>query len=115
MLKQRALPGVADETGWPRSAGRSFFGRGDGSVSCSTRQPSPARAVGLGLRLGLAAVQKDFPSPCAEVNSKLSLFCLSCGLDDGLIKSNREFKELMKSKDVHFVDVETPGYVQACL
>src|SRR6516165_3083480 len=84
-------------------AGRD--GRGSGSserLICAS--------AWLSLKLNLAAVQKDFPNLDSRVNSKLSLFYISCGLDDFLIQSNREYKEFLKSKDIHFVNVETPGY-----
>jgi enterochelin esterase-like enzyme len=79
------------------------------------QDPSPPdgaaqRVPGIGLRLNLAAIQKDFPGLDAHANSRLSLFYISCGLDDFLINTNREFKEFLKSKRVNFVDVETPGY-----
>jgi enterochelin esterase family protein len=60
--------------------------------------------------LNLQAVPKNFPNLNAKDNPKIRLFYISCGTEDGLIKSNREFKGWLKSHGIQFVDVETPGY-----
>lgn len=62
------------------------------------------------MRLNLEAIEKNFPGVDANVNSKLRIFYISCGLDDFLLKSNREFKDWLRANNIRFVDVETPGY-----
>jgi enterochelin esterase family protein len=51
----------------------------------------------------------EFPSIDAGLNKQLKLLWIACGTDDKLIKVNREFKSWLKSKDVQFTDIETPG------
>lgn len=57
-----------------------------------------------------AVFEQNFPQLNASANQKLKLFYISCGLDDGLLKANRDAKDFFKSKGVNFVEVETPGY-----
>jgi len=45
----------------------------------------------------------------STANSQLRLFWISCGVDDGLLDSNRKFVEFMKSKNVEVKLRETPG------
>jgi enterochelin esterase-like enzyme len=52
----------------------------------------------------------NFPVTDAKTNSKLKLLWIGCGTEDGLNAVNRQFKTWLKSKDVQFTDVETPGY-----
>jgi enterochelin esterase family protein len=60
--------------------------------------------------LDAKAVAAMFPDLTAETAAQLRLFYLSCGMDDGLLASNRQFKDWLKSRNISFVDVETPGY-----
>jgi S-formylglutathione hydrolase FrmB len=62
------------------------------------------------MSLNPEAVKKNFPGLDAKVNAKLRLFYILCGLDDFLLKSNRNFKDWLKSNNIRFADVETPGY-----
>lgn len=71
---------------------------------------SERHGLGAGQGLNMIAVAEDFPLLDEEVNSQLRLLYISVGMDDGLIDANREFKEWLKSKNIEFVDVETPGY-----
>jgi enterochelin esterase-like enzyme len=70
---------------------------------------------GVGGSSGAAAVsaeriQQNFPQLDAGVNSKLHLLYISVGLDDPLLAANRDYKKWLTSKNVQFVEVETPGY-----
>jgi enterochelin esterase family protein len=65
---------------------------------------------GAGQALDLKAVEATFPDFNSDKAAQLRLFYISCGIDDGLIVSNRQFKEWLKSRSIRFVDVETPGY-----
>jgi enterochelin esterase family protein len=56
-----------------------------------------------------AVFGKAFPALDAKGASRLKLLYVACGTDDGLIGSNRDFKNFLKSKDIQFKDVETPG------
>jgi enterochelin esterase-like enzyme len=52
---------------------------------------------------------KDFPALDANANQQLKLLWVACGVDDGLIGINRQFREWLKSKGINHVDIETPG------
>ena len=53
---------------------------------------------------------ENFPQLSASTTRQLHVLYLSCGTDDGLIAVNRDVKNWLKSKQIGFVDVETPGY-----
>lgn len=61
-------------------------------------------AGGLGDDFGAA-----FPSLDAKQAAQLRLLWIACGTSDGLIEPNRKFKSWLKSKDIAFTDIETPG------
>jgi hypothetical protein len=44
------------------------------------------------------------------VNSKLRLFYVAIGLDDGLITTHGAMKKLRQEKGVNYTRVEVPGY-----
>lgn len=50
-----------------------------------------------------------FPKLDAKANSELRLLWIACGTEDRLIDPNRKFREWLKSKDIHFTPIETPG------
>ena len=50
-----------------------------------------------------------YPALDSKANSELHLLWIACGTDDGLISTNRGFREWLKSKDIHRTDIETPG------
>ena len=50
-----------------------------------------------------------FPSLDAKANAQIRLLWIACGTEDGLIASNRKFREWLASRDVRHVDIETPG------
>ena len=35
---------------------------------------------------------------------------IACGTEDGLLGSNRQFKEWLKSKNIQFTEAEIPNY-----
>lgn len=51
----------------------------------------------------------DFPSLTAKDAANLRVLWIACGTDDHLIAVNRELKSYLKSQNVPFTDVETPG------
>jgi enterochelin esterase family protein len=55
-------------------------------------------------------LSENFPQLSPAAARQLRLLYFSCGTDDGLIASNRDVKTWLKSKQIAFVDVETPGY-----
>jgi len=65
----------------------------------SVRPPEPPAAT----------FTKVFPSLSAKANSQLKLLWIACGTSDGLNGINRQFKDWLKTKDVAFKDIETPG------
>jgi enterochelin esterase-like enzyme len=50
------------------------------------------------------------PQLHASANSKLRLFYLAIGTEDGLISTHATLKQILTSKDVNATIVETPGY-----
>ncbi len=52
---------------------------------------------------------KEFPSLTAASAGKLRLLWIACGTEDHLIEPNRELKTWLKSQNVPFVSIETPG------
>ncbi len=56
------------------------------------------------------AIVKNVPGLDASINGKLRFLYLSCGLDDGLIASNRQFEDWLTEHKIHFTHNEVPGY-----
>lgn len=52
---------------------------------------------------------KLFPALDGKLNKQLNLLWISCGTEDFLIRPNRNLFSWLKSKDVKFTAVETPG------
>ncbi|HLJ15103.1 MAG TPA: alpha/beta hydrolase-fold protein, partial [Bryobacteraceae bacterium] len=52
---------------------------------------------------------KTFPNLDSKANSKIRLLWIACGTEDRLITPNRKFRDWLKSKDVNFTPIETPG------
>jgi enterochelin esterase-like enzyme len=50
-----------------------------------------------------------FPTLDAKQASQLRTLWIACGTSDHLIDDNRKFKSWLKSKDIAFTDIETPG------
>ncbi len=72
--------------------------------------PAPgAGGRGGGQRLDDAVFPKTFPVLDAKAASQLKLLWISCGTEDGLLGVNRQFKEYLKSKQIGFKELETPG------
>jgi enterochelin esterase-like enzyme len=57
-----------------------------------------------------ATIAENFPQLTAAATKPLRLLYFSCGTDDSLIAVNRDMKTWLKSKQIGFVDIETPGY-----
>jgi enterochelin esterase family protein len=64
---------------------------------------------GWGERMSLEAADKLFPKVDGKSNS-YQLMHISVGLDDGVVPAVRDFGTWLKSKNIPFVNVETPGY-----
>jgi enterochelin esterase-like enzyme len=56
------------------------------------------------------AVSKNVPGLNESINDKLHLLYISCGLDDGLITSNKQFEDWLTAHNIHFAHKEVPGY-----
>jgi enterochelin esterase-like enzyme len=73
-------------------------------------QVAPTRSgPGRNERLNMEAVDKLFPT----VNGKSAafrLFYVAAGLDDFVLESGHDFLDWLKSRDIRYVNVETPGY-----
>ncbi len=50
-----------------------------------------------------------YPKLDAKSAAQLKLLWIACGTDDRLIEPNRKFREWLKAKDIHPVEIETPG------
>jgi enterochelin esterase family protein len=50
-----------------------------------------------------------FPALDAKQAAQLRTLWIACGTSDHLIDDNRKFKAWLKSKDIAFTDIETPG------
>ncbi len=50
-----------------------------------------------------------FPALDAKQAAQLRTLWIACGTSDGLIEANRKFKAWLKTKDIAFTDIETPG------
>jgi len=57
-----------------------------------------------------AMFASNFPQLSAASVKPLRLLYFSCGTDDSLIAINRDMKHWLTSKQIGFVDIETPGY-----
>lgn len=51
----------------------------------------------------------QFTALDSKANAQLRLLWISCGTEDRLIDLNRKFREFLKSKDIRFTPIETPG------
>ena len=51
----------------------------------------------------------EFPALDAKQASQLRVLLIACGTSDHLIDDNRKFKAWLKSRDIPFTDIETPG------
>jgi enterochelin esterase family protein len=51
----------------------------------------------------------EFPNLDEKANMKLHLLWIGCGEQDGLLNSNKQFIEWLKSKNIHHTWVPTPG------
>ena len=85
------LPGIGVPIPAPANAGR-------------LRGPDVTRSIDPGKFAQL------MPQLNADANSKLRLFYLAIGTDDGLISAHGVVKEVLKSKGVEAVIREVPGY-----
>lgn len=51
----------------------------------------------------------SFPGLDAKSAKQLKTLWIACGTSDGLIEPNRKFKAWLKSQNIPFTDIETPG------
>jgi enterochelin esterase family protein len=52
---------------------------------------------------------REFPKLDSNANARLRLLWIACGTDDQYIEINRALRAWLAAKDIHHVDVETPG------
>jgi len=98
-----------DQFAWVASFSGAFI-MWPGAMVQNPAASTPSTPSRPTLSLNPSGVKKNFPALNDTVNTKLRLFYISCGLDDFLLQSNREFKDWLTSNSIRFVDVETPGY-----
>ena len=61
------------------------------------------------IQMGPAVFTKTFPSLDAKSVSQLRLFWISCGVSDGLVEVNRQFKEWLAARNIQPKYLEHPG------
>ena len=59
--------------------------------------------------LDINIIDRNFPVVGTKINSQVRLLWIVCGTSDGLIGVNRQFKDWLKARDVHFTEVEVPN------
>jgi enterochelin esterase family protein len=90
---------------WPGA--RPAAGRASGEAPAAPPARASAGRSG-GQAIDPEAIAKIFPTLDAKSNSQIRLLWIACGTSDGLIGVNRQFKEYLKSKNVHFTEFEIP-------
>jgi enterochelin esterase family protein len=50
-----------------------------------------------------------FPALDSKANSQLRLLWIACGKDDGLLELNHKFQGWLKSREIRYTAIETPG------
>ena len=71
-----------------------------------------AYVVGMSSAIQYEHFDEHFPTyttPEAAKKANLRLLWVACGIDDGLIKPNRDFVTWAKAKDLPITPIETPG------
>ena len=86
----------------------AWIGSFSGAFVMLPGRTAPAAPTDTGVNATMLA--QNFPQLSGSANQQLRLLYFSCGTDDGLIAVNRDVKTWLKSKQIRFVDVETPGY-----
>jgi enterochelin esterase-like enzyme len=84
--------------------------RSAGPEGAPAPAPEGARGRGRGPAPALdpASFPKVFPALDAKSNAKIRMLWIVCGTADGLIGSNRQFKDWLRSKGVEFTEQEVP-------
>jgi enterochelin esterase-like enzyme len=84
--------------------------RSAGPEGAPAPAPEGARGRGRGPAPALdpASFPKVFPALDAKSNAKIRMLWIVCGTADGLIGSNRQFKDWLRSKGVDFTEQEVP-------
>lgn len=86
----------------------AWIGSFSGAFVMLPGRTAPAGPTDSGINAAMLAA--NFPQLSASASQRLHLLYFSCGTDDGLIAVNRDMKKWLRSKEIGFVDVETPGY-----
>jgi enterochelin esterase-like enzyme len=118
---QRAIAGLsmggaeAIYTGLHYSDRFAYVGSFSGAFVMWPRANPPAPGTGRGGRgtptMEIADFEKNFPDLlAAKVNAQMRLLWIACGSDDGLMAVNRQFRTWLQSKDIHFTELEIPGF-----
>jgi len=71
---------------------------------------APAFGPGATQELDTSALETDFPDLNASTNSKLHLLYISCGENDSLLKTNRQFMDWLTAKGINYQKLVLPGY-----
>jgi enterochelin esterase family protein len=73
--------------------------------------PGAPMGPGRGQELDISALPADFPGLDASANQKLHLLYITCGANDGLLKSNQQFMDWLTSQGVSYKQLILPGYM----
>lgn len=71
-----------------------------------TAEPAGGRGRGAVRTIDVSVFDKTFPALDAKANSQIRLLWITCGTADSLIGVNRQFKDWLKSKKIHFTEEE---------
>lgn len=71
---------------------------------------SAARGPGAGQELDTSALSADFPRLKSDANQRLRLLYISCGENDGLLKSNQQFMDWLSAQGIPYKKFVLPGY-----
>ena len=69
---------------------------------------APAFGPGAVQELDTSALAADFPGLDGSANSKLHLLYISCGENDGLLKTNQQFMDWLAAKGITYQKLVCP-------
>ena len=81
--------------------------RGNATDNAAAAPPA-GRGRGGEQTMDASAFAKNFPTLDAKANARIKMLWIVCGTSDSLIGVNRQLKDWLKSKDVHYTEQEVP-------
>ncbi len=96
------LPGANSDQAPPPAA------RGNATDNAASAPPAGRGGRGGVQTMDASAFGKNFPTLDAKANSQIKMLWIVCGTADSLIGVNRQLKDWLKTKNVHFTEQEVP-------